>query len=99
MLTILKHAQKITAGIVGKQHKTVITFDLQLYEKAVKLQLHLAPALDYLVFCIGEMHTVLASLRALGASVEDSGLDNRWVKSELYGPTTVSQIIAGNHMK
>ena len=45
------------------------------------------------------MHTVIASLRALGASVEDSGLDNAWVEADLYGPTTVHQILDGNHMK
>ena len=42
--------QKITAVVMGENHKTVITFDLQLYEKAVKLQLHKAPDLDHLVF-------------------------------------------------
>ena len=45
----------------------VITFDLQLYEKDVKLQMHKAPDLDHLVFRIGEMHTIMASLRDLGA--------------------------------
>ena len=44
MLTILKQAQKITSVVMGEGYKTVITFDLQLYEKAVKLQLHTAPA-------------------------------------------------------
>ena len=81
LLTVLKQAQKITSVVIGEGHKTVITFDLQLYEKAVKLQLHTAPALDHLVFWIGEMHTVMASLRGLGASIEDSGLDNAWLKS------------------
>ena len=50
MLTVLKQAQNITTVVLGESHKTVITFDLQLYEKAVKLQLHTAPALDHLVF-------------------------------------------------
>ena len=92
-------AQKITSVVIGEGHKTVITFDLQLYEKAVKLQLHTAPALDHLVFRIGEMHTVMASLRGLGASIEDTGLDNAWVEVNLYGPTTMRQILDGNHMK
>ena len=50
MLTVLMQAQKITAVVMGENHKTVITFDLQLYKKAVKLQLHKAPDLDHLVF-------------------------------------------------
>ena len=53
LLTVLKQAQKITFVVIGEGHKTVLTFDLQLYEKAVKLQLHTAPALDHLVFRLG----------------------------------------------
>ena len=40
----------------------------------------------------------MASLRGLGASIEDSGLDNAWVEVNLYGPTTMRQILDGNHM-
>ena len=50
MLAVLMQAQKITAVVMGENHKIVITFDLQLYEKAVKLQMHKAPDLDHLVF-------------------------------------------------
>ena len=42
---------------------------------------------------------MMASLRGLGASIEDSGLDNVWVEVNLYGPTTMRQILDGNHMK
>ena len=40
MLTVLKLAQNITTVVLSEGHKTVITFDLQLYEKTVKLQMH-----------------------------------------------------------
>ena len=99
MLTVLMQAQKITAVVMGENHKTVITFDLQLYEKAVKLQMHKAPDLDHLVFRIGEMHTIMASLRALGASIDGSGFDEGWIEAGLYGSTTTRQILEGNHMK
>ena len=62
VLTVLKQAQNITTAVLGEGHKTVITFDLQLYEKAIKLHLHKAPALDHLVFRLGEMHTLMAAL-------------------------------------
>ena len=42
---------------------------------------------------------MMASLRGLGASIEDSGLDNAWVEVNLYGPTTMRQIFDGNHIK
>ena len=99
MLAVLMQAQKITAVVMGENHKTVITFDLQLYEKAVKLQMHKAPDLDHLVFRIGEMHTIMASLRALGASIDGSGFDEGWIEVGLYGSTTTRQILEGNHMK
>lgn len=99
MLTVLKQAQNITTVVMGENHKTVITFDLQLYEKAVKLQLHTAPALDHLVFRLGELHTVMTALRALGTSIEDSGFDDAWVEAGIYGSTTKHQILQGNHMK
>lgn len=99
MLTVLMQAQKITAIVMGENRKTIITFDLQLYEMAVKLQLYKAPEFDHMIFRIGEMHTVMTSLRALGASIEDSGLDDAWVEADIYGPTTKHQILDGNHMK
>lgn len=66
---------------------------------AVKLQLHKAPELNHMIFRIGEMHTVMTSLRALGTSIEDSGFDDAWVEADMYGPTTKKQILEGNHMK
>ncbi|MES9879620.1 MAG: hypothetical protein ABW185_01920, partial [Sedimenticola sp.] len=99
LLTVLKQAQKITTLVMGESHKTVITFDLQLYERAVKLQMHSAPALYHLVFRIGEMHTVLASLRAVGSFIEESGIDDAWMEADLYGSATTHQILEGRHMK
>ena len=97
MLTVLKQAQNITTAVLGEGHKTVITFDLQLYLKAIKLQLHKAPALNHLVFRLGEMHTLMAALRALGTSIEDSGFDDAWVEAGIYGSTTKHQILEGKY--
>ena len=84
---------------MGEGRKAVITFDLQLYERAVKLQMHKAPTLNNLVFRIGEMHTVMTSLRALGTSIDDSGFDDAWIEANLYSSTTTRQILEGRHMK
>ena len=93
MFTVLMQAQKITAVVMGENHKTVITFDLQLYEKAVKLQMHKVPDLDHLVFRIGEMHTIMASLCALGASIDGSSFDEGWIEAGLYGSTTSDRFL------
>ena len=42
MLTVLMQAQQITAVVMGENHKTVITFDLQLYEKAAGSEIALS---------------------------------------------------------
>ena len=47
----------------------------------------------------GELHIVMAQLRTIGAFIENSGLDMSWVESDLYGPSTVKQILGGNHVK
>lgn len=41
----------------------------------------------------------MAQLRAIGAFIENSGLDLCWIESDLYGPATVKQIIGGDHVK
>ena len=76
MLTVLMQAQKITAVVMGENHKIVIMFDL------------------HLVFRIGEMHTILASLRALGASVDGSGFDEGWIEAGLSGSTTTDRFVS-----
>ena len=72
--------------VLGEGHKTVITFDLQLYGKATKLQTHTTPALHHLVFQLGDMHTVMAVLRALQSSIEDSGFDDAWAEAGYMDP-------------
>lgn len=41
----------------------------------------------------------MAQLRTIGSYIENSGLDMCWTEAEIYGPTTVKQIIDGKHMK
>ena len=49
--------------------------------------------------CLGELHIVMAQLRTIGRFIENSGVDMCWVESDLYGPSTVKQIIEGNHVR
>ncbi len=51
------------------------------------------------VLRIGELHTVMAALRAIGTSIEGSGINDAWIEAGLYGPTTTRQILEANHMK
>ena len=47
----------------------------------------------------GELHGVFAHLRAIGHFICDSGLDDMWTDTDVYGTTVVNQIINCSHMK
>ena len=41
----------------------------------------------------------MASLRALGASMENSGIDDAWIEADVYGSATTRQIMKCTHYK
>lgn len=41
----------------------------------------------------------MAALRALGASMENSGIDDAWMEADVYGPATTRQILKCTHYK
>ena len=98
LLTIFIQAQQITAHVVGPGRKTVISLDMGLYQPAKKLQMA-RNDLSYLILRPGELHILMAQLRTLGSFIENSGVDLCWLESDLYGPTTVKQILEGKHVK
>ena len=98
LLTILMQVQNIKTAVVGKNRRTVISLDMRLYQLAKKLQMT-CQDLRHILLRPGELHIMMAQLRTIGAFIENSGLDMYWVESDLYGPSTVKQILGGNHEK
>ena len=99
MLTVMLQASQLKSLVVGQDHPTVITFDMALYEKAVQL-LDARPNLkSKIVPRLGELHAVMAALRALGTSIENSGIDDAWIEADVYGPATTRQILKCSHYK
>lgn len=98
LLTVLMQAQCISVKVVGPTRKTVISLDLGLYQPAKKLQMARRD-LKHLILRPGELHIVMAALRAIGAYIDNSGIDTCWIEAELYGPSTVKQILGGKHVK
>ena len=99
LLTVLMQAQHLNTQVVGPEAKTIITLDMDLYMRALKLQ-SLKPHLkDKWILRIGEFHTVLCTLWAIGSSIENSGIDDAWVEASIYSPVTTRQILEGKHMK
>ena len=84
---------------VGDSHPTIITFDLALHEKVVQLldsRTNLKSKVDPR---LGEIHVVMAALRAIGVSMENSGIDYAWMEAGVYGSATTKQIPKCNHYK
>ena len=69
-----------------------------LYQLAKKLQMT-RQDLGHIIHRPGEVHIVMDQPRTIGAFIENSGLDMCWIESDLYGPSTVKQILRGNHVK
>lgn len=99
LLTVLKQAQGISAVIVGEERKTVISLDMGLYKPAQKLLMAKKNELSNIVLRPGELHVVIAMLRTIGSYIDSSGIDTAWLHADLYGQTTIKQIIDGNHVK
>jgi len=77
----------------------VITFDVALYEKAVKLVDAREDLKGTVLPRLGELHTVMAALRALGKSTENSGIDDARIEADVYGLATTCQILKCAHYK
>ena len=69
-----------------------------LYQPAKKLQMT-RQDLGHIIHRSGELRIVMAQFRTIGAFIENSRLDMCWVESDLYGPSTMKQILSGNHVK
>ena len=71
---------------------------MQLYIKCIKLKAEDNVNRNF-VFCVRELHTVFASLKAIGKYIDESGIDQSLVEADIYGPTTIQQIKERKHMK
>ena len=91
LLTVIMQASQLRMLAVGEDHPTVISFDMALYEKVVKLLENRPDLKRTVVPRLGELHVVMAALRALGTSMENSGIDDAWIEADDYGSATTRQ--------
>ena len=74
LYTALMRAQNISVVVVGEGKPTVVTLNLQLYEKAQKLMSR-DDMKGKFVLRIGELHTIFSALKVIGRYIECSGID------------------------
>ena len=81
----LKSCQRIAAQTIPK---IVVTLDLRLYIRAIHLQEKEVIKSGF-IFQVGELHTLFAMCRAFRKYIEESGLDSLFVRTGIYGLSTM----------
>ena len=97
MLTVILQASQLKSLVTGEEHPTVITLEMALYKKAVQLLDSRDDLKRTVLPRLGELHTVMAALRTLGTSIENSGIDDAWIEADVYGSATTRHILKCAH--
>ena len=74
LLCAIKEEAGKAKNVIQPAGKTIISFDLQLYTKAIRLQVKPDIKND-VVFRLAELHIVLTTLKVIGKLIDGSGLD------------------------
>ncbi|MES9880361.1 MAG: hypothetical protein ABW185_05705, partial [Sedimenticola sp.] len=99
LLNVFRQTQQVSEQIVGPELPVVLTMDMDLYQRALKLQVAKPELKDKFVLRIGELHTVLCMLRTIGSFIEGSGFEDAWDEADIFGPLTTRQILEGRHLR
>lgn len=97
LYTVLMLTQGISAFVVGPERRTIITLDLDLYNRA----LHIQQSVDTSNWILraGALHIVFAALHALGKTVDGSGIDTCAIESGTYTAAALRGIYSGKAYK
>ena len=96
--TAFKLAQNVTTHVIGESSKT-ISLDLDLYERTLRLRNSSPELLERFILRLGKLHILFAHIRAIGRFLENTVIDDLWLRSELIGQNTVRQILTCSHVK
>ena len=80
LLCTIREAGKVK-NVIQSAGRTIISFDLQLYAKAIRLQVKPDVKNDF-VFRMGELHIVFTTLKVLGKLIDGSGLDQAFEEAD-----------------
>ena len=73
--------------------KAIISLDLDLYEKVYLLVNSREDLRNRYVICLGELHIAFAYFRAIGTYIECFGLDDCWMRANLFEENTYRQVL------
>lgn len=97
LYTVLRLSQGISATVVGPHRKTLITLDLDLYSRALKIQQSVGNA--NWILRAGALHIAFAALHALGKTIDGSGLDTCAIECGAYTSASLRRIFGGKAYK
>ena len=97
LFTVLSLTQGISALVMGPERKTIITLDLDLYSRALKVQQSCGNT--NWVLCAGALHICFSYLHSLGKTVEASGVDTCAVDTGSYTSAALRGIFSGKAYK
>ena len=80
--TALIRTQGINTWSCGSNGPTIVSLDLDLYEKVYKLVNSRDDMRGRFIPRLGELHAEFAHVRAIGQFISNSGLEDAWVETE-----------------
>ena len=96
LFTMMTEMEKIQQALNGDGAPVLVAADMALFSKLLEIKLNLKK--ENWIVRLGDLHVVIAMLRCIGVFLEGSGYDEVLHESGVYGPATVRQILAGNHV-
>jgi len=97
LCTALQLTQGISATVVGPQRKTLITLDLDLYARALKIQQSVGN--NNWVLRAGVLHIAFPALHAFGKTIDGSELETCAIESGAYTSAALRGIFSGKAYK
>ena len=82
---------------MGSERKTIITLDLDLYSRALKIQQTVGNS--NWILRAGALHIAFAALHVLGKTIDGSGIDTCAVESGTYTAAALREIYGGKACK
>jgi hypothetical protein len=95
--TVLMLTQGISAFVVGPERRTLITLDLDLYNRALQIQQSVGNT-NWILHA-GILHIAFAARHALGKTIDGSGIDMCAIESGTYTSAARHRIYGGKAYK
>ena len=91
--TVLKIVQEMSKHL--QQSTVVITFDLAIYSKEEEIHWRYPEEFQNLVISLGGFHIALNYLALIGKMFQESGLEDVFIESGLYGSSSTMALLQG----